>query len=504
MTLRSFHSQMEDFEDISSLVKDISGYIDKELSEYAKNQKVKIAIVGLGNAGANMAKNVAHLGKIDADIYVVDTDASHLLYIKREHLIINLLEEIRVRLLSGELKDIDEIKKFIIQGLMESGLFEKEDQRVISATIARIMARVQKMMKEELEDPHASNPQKLEKKITPIKVHLLGAKRTRGQGTGNDPKKSYTAVMDPNQDRAFFEEILRNVDMVIILAGLGGGTGTGAAPAVAKLARTMKYDAPTGERHEPLIISIVTIPFKFELEKKKKQALVGLSELFKYSHSVIVVENDAIKDLYGKHEVREAFRMADITIAHVASGLVRMLNSDLEFNVDFADLYRLMYNSKMSYIGIGESDSNDMAAESVKKAISHPLITKSMLLEKSKAKGAIIFYEVPPTSGIGRENIFTTEKFEQASWLVSNLVDEKGMVKWAIDFDVEDTCWRDRNGEKRCAMRTLVVIAGVKSKYEELAAEAEKEVGGFEKFIQTYTRPATESEETIIQLFEAL
>lgn len=503
MSLKSLRMQFDESELLMDVIKNSTTEAG-ELSNYAENQKVRISIVGFGNAGTNMAKNVAHRGRLNASIYLCDTDASHLLELERQHIIHTIIENTKATIINEKVTDWMKIQEFVAEQLNKHKLMNK-------AIFEKILYAVQHIIKEEgLDDPkHLESMSYYEPKVTSINIHLLGKRLTRGLGTGSDPNLSYNAVLDQQKgDREFFQEIIKNSDMIIVLAGLGGGTGTGAAPAFARLAREFKESLMEDEiKKEPLLISIVTMPFRFEKEQKKQKALVSLSELFKYSHSVIVLENDVIKEVYGKLNVREALRMADRTVAHVAAGLVRMLNSELEFNVDFADLYRLMYDAKMSYIGIGESDANDMAADSVRKALSHPLITKSMIMEKSKAKGAIIFYEVPPLKKIGREDAFTIEKFEEASWIVADIVDDNGMVKWAIDFDVEDTCFREKAGEHydtKCLMRTLVVIAGVKSEYESLAAEAEKKHGGFKRFIETYMRPQTKTEETITTLFDAL
>ncbi len=190
----------------------------------------------------------------------------------------------------------------------------------------------------------------------------IGKKLTRGLGAGARPEIGRQAIEENKED---IVQSLRGADLVFVTAGLGGGTGTGAAPIVAQLARELGA----------LTIAIVTKPFEFEGKKRMHQADVGLAELRKSVDTVIVVPNQRLLSVVGKGtSFREALKKADEVLFQATRGISDLISVTGEVNVDFADVRTVMANRGAALMGTGSGQGENRANEAAAEAISSPLL----------------------------------------------------------------------------------------------------------------------------------
>jgi cell division protein FtsZ len=195
----------------------------------------------------------------------------------------------------------------------------------------------------------------------PVKVQI-GKKLTRGLGAGARPEIGRQAIEENKEEVV---QILRGVDLVFVTAGLGGGTGTGAAPIIGQLARELGA----------LTIAIVTKPFEFEGKKRMQQAEVGLAELRKAVDTVIVVPNQRLLSVVGKGtSFRDALKRADDVLLQATRGISDLISVTGDVNVDFADVRTVMANRGAALMGTGRGQGENRAQEAAQEAISSPLL----------------------------------------------------------------------------------------------------------------------------------
>lgn len=206
-----------------------------------------------------------------------------------------------------------------------------------------------------------TDEQVLERSHAPVKV-ALGAKLTRGMGAGGVPDIGQQAAME---DREKIMNVLKGADMVFITAGMGGGTGTGAAPIVAEVARELKA----------LTVGVVTLPFIVEGEKRMNFAKQGQSNLRDRVDTLITIPNEAIfKVIDKKTSVSAAYKLIDDMLYRAVHGLSGIINSTGFVNVDFADVRTVMSGNGDAVIGLGEGVGENKVAEAMQSAIHHPLL----------------------------------------------------------------------------------------------------------------------------------
>lgn len=219
-------------------------------------------------------------------------------------------------------------------------------------------------------------------KRSPAKIRIpLGEKLTRGLGAGMRPEIGRQAA-EENYDNII--EALKGADIVFVSAGLGGGTGTGAAPIVAKAAQEVGA----------LTIGVVTKPFMMEAPKRMKIAEEGLKELRGHCDSVIVIPNEKLLSIIGRNTgLKESFREVDAILARAVNGISNVIlhTGENDMNTDFADLRTVMSNRGLALMGIGEAQGENAALEAVKKAIESPLLDN---LSINGSKGVLISYEL--------------------------------------------------------------------------------------------------------------
>lgn len=275
---------------------------------------------------------------------------------------------------------------------------------------------------------------------------LMGQQKTHGRGAGSLPQVGEEAALE-SQDEIY--EALEGADMVFVTAGLGGGTGTGAAPVVAKAAR----------ESGALTISIVTTPFTAEGEVRRTNAEAGLERLRDVSDTVIVVPNDRLLDAVGKLPVRQAFKVADEVLMRSVKGITELITMPGLVNLDFADVRTVMERGGVAMIGLGESDSEAKAKDSVKAALRSPLLD----VDISGANSALVNVTGGPDMAI-----------EEAEGVVEELydrIDPDARIIWGTSIDEE------LEGE----MRTMIVVTGVESpqiygRQEAVQAKAEQQL----------------------------
>ncbi|MDE3838435.1 cell division protein FtsZ [Bacillus methanolicus] len=209
-------------------------------------------------------------------------------------------------------------------------------------------------------DAQALNLSKAEVKMQ------IGAKLTRGLGAGANPEVGKKAAEESKEQ---IEEALKGADMVFVTAGMGGGTGTGAAPVIAQIARELGA----------LTVGVVTRPFTFEGKKRANQAAGGIAAMKEAVDTLIVIPNDRLLEIVDKSTpMLEAFREADNVLRQGVQGISDLIAVPGLINLDFADVKTIMSNKGSALMGIGVASGENRAAEAAKKAISSPLLETSI------------------------------------------------------------------------------------------------------------------------------
>src|SRR3989338_4629183 len=190
---------------------------------------------------------------------------------------------------------------------------------------------------------------------------LIGKQLTNGLGAGSNPKMGEESAKENEAD---LKKLLDGSDMVFITCGLGGGTGTGSAPFVAQTARKMGI----------LSVAIVTIPFSMEGTHRFENAMMGLEKLEQNVSTLIVIPNEKLLELAPQLPLQTAFKVADEILTNAVKGIAELVTKTGLVNLDFADVKAIMGEGGVAMIGVGESDSDTRAEESVQKALENPLI----------------------------------------------------------------------------------------------------------------------------------
>ena len=189
----------------------------------------------------------------------------------------------------------------------------------------------------------------------------LGAKLTNGLGAGGEPQVGEKAAEEAQQE---ITSAIEGADMVFITAGMGGGTGTGAAPMFAKVAKELGC----------LTVGIVTKPFSFEGKKRMVQAEQGLEQLKEYVDSLIIISNNKVLEVIGHIPFEDAFKEADNILRQGVQTITDLIAVPAMINLDFADVQTVMTDKGIAHIGIGEAKGDDKALEAVQQAVSSPLL----------------------------------------------------------------------------------------------------------------------------------
>jgi cell division protein FtsZ len=255
-------------------------------------------------------------------------------------------------------------------------------------------------------DAQALNQSKAEIKMQ------IGTTLTRGLGAGANPEVGKRAVEESKQQ---IQEVLQGADMIFVTAGMGGGTGTGAAPAIAEIARDLGA----------LTVGVVTRPFKFEGSKRAKNANWGIDAMKEAVDTLIIIPNDRLLDIVDKNtHILDAFREADSVLRQGVQGISDLIALPGLINLDFADVKTVMSHKGTALMGIGIASGEDRAVEAAQRAINSPLLETSI----NGAKGVIMnitggsnlsLYEVQKVA-----DIVTTESHEELNMIFGSVINK--------------------------------------------------------------------------------
>ena len=257
---------------------------------------------------------------------------------------------------------------------------------------------------------------------------LIGKELTAGLGAGADPKIGEGAAKESEQE---LKEALRDSHLLFITCGLGGGTGTGAAPIVAEVAKKMGI----------LTVAVVTLPFTMEGYARFTNAIEGLEKLEHSVDTLIVIPNDKLLELAPTLPLHTAFKVADEILTNDVHGIAELITKPGLINLDFADVKQIMTGGGIAMIGVGESDSEQRAKEAVDKAIQNPLLD----VDIEGATGALINVSGGPN--------LTLDEAKRVVEAVTNKLDSKANIIWGAQLtpDLQNT------------LRVMLVVTGVHS-----------------------------------------
>ncbi len=243
-----------------------------------------------------------------------------------------------------------------------------------------------------------------------IKIQI-GEKITRGLGAGSNPEIGRKAAEESREEIA---QAIKGADMVFVTAGMGGGTGTGAAPIVASIAREMGI----------LTVAVVTKPFRFEGKKRTEKADLGIEELRKYVDALIVIPNDKLLQVCAeKTSVMDALKYADTVLTQGVRGITDLITSPGYINLDFADISTVMRDSGVAHMGIGRASGENRAEVAIKEAINSPLLETTI-----DGASSVVF-------NIAGDSSLTLFEIDTASELIYELVDADANIIFGTSVD---------------------------------------------------------------------
>jgi cell division protein FtsZ len=283
---------------------------------------------------------------------------------------------------------------------------------------------------------------------------LIGKELTRGLGCGGFPARGREAAKESLSD---LKKAASGADMVFVLAGEGGGSGTGASPVVAQLAK----------ESGAVVIGVVTMPFECEKARHDK-AEFGLQELTEVVDTVIVIDNNRLVDIAGNLPMEQAFAVANELVSTMIKGIVETITLPSLINLDYADVSAIMKNGDVAVIGVGESDTTARVDEAVRQALTHPLLD----VDYKGATGALIHITCGPD--------FKLEEFSGVGELVTENISPDAQVIIGARI----------NKEFANRVRVITIMTGVKSPYvlgrksyrEEVPLKSEMSELGIEVF----------------------
>jgi len=249
---------------------------------------------------------------------------------------------------------------------------------------------------------------------SPVTVKIqLGENLTEGRGAGSKPEIGRKAAMESMEN---IKNVLStNTKMVFITAGMGGGTGTGAAPVIAKAARELGL----------LTVAIVTIPFRFEGQQRIDQAIQGINELQQYVDSLLVINNEKLREVYGDLKLSEAFSRADDVLATAAKGIAEIITVHGYINVDFADVETVMTKSGVAIMGSASATGEGRALKAIQNALSSPLLNNNDI---TGAKSILLNI----TSGVQE---ISMDEVGEITDFVHQSADKNALIIWGTSQD---------------------------------------------------------------------
>ena len=259
---------------------------------------------------------------------------------------------------------------------------------------------------------------------------LLGRQTSKGLGAGGEPSVGEECAEESEDE---VREELEGADMVFITCGLGGGTGTGSAPIISKLAKKLGA----------LTVAVATMPFSAEGIKRRDNAEQGLEKLQEAADTVIIIPNDKLLEVAPNLPLNKAFMVSDEILGRAVKGITELITKKGLVSLDFADIRSIMSGSGMAMIGMGESESGDRALESVHEALSSPLLD----IDISNATGALV--------NISGSSDLTLHEAEKIVQVVADKLDPEANIIWGTQIDES----------LQNIVRTTVVVSGIKTAY---------------------------------------
>ena len=295
---------------------------------------------------------------------------------------------------------------------------------------------------------------------------VIGEKITKGFGAGADPSIGSRAAEESIED---IKDILAGTDMVFVTAGMGGGTGTGAAPVVARVAHEMGI----------LTVGIVTKPFSFEGARRMRQAESGIAELSQFVDSLVVIPNEKLKQISDTRiTLSNAFEMADDVLRRGVQSISDLINVPAFINLDFADVTSVMNNAGYAHMGVGSATGKDKAEIAAKAAISSPLLETTI----HGASGILISISASPDVGL--------EDIDLACTMITNEAAPEANVIFGVAFDpeLEDemkitiiaTGFEKKDGDKK-----IVTVKAAKPEAEVVTPKVEVKEPAPEEKVET-------------------
>jgi cell division protein FtsZ len=259
-----------------------------------------------------------------------------------------------------------------------------------------------------------TDQQALIKSPVPVKVQI-GETTTEGLGAGSRPERGREAAIENIDD--VMEALSGNTKMVFITAGMGGGTGTGATPVIAKACKDKGY----------LTVAVVTIPFRSEHSQRIDLALKGINELKDKVDSLLVINNERLREIYGDQGVSAAFAMADNVLANAVKGIAEIITCTGYINVDFADVYTVMKDSGVALMGIGSATGEDRAVHAIENALTSPLLSANDITGAHS-----ILLNIKTGTG---ENELTMDELGELTDFIYEVVSEDALIIRGLSSD---------------------------------------------------------------------
>ncbi|WP_458699483.1 cell division protein FtsZ [Sulfurospirillum sp. 1307] len=278
-----------------------------------------------------------------------------------------------------------------------------------------------------------TDAQALEHSKAQIKIQL-GEKKTKGLGAGMQPEVGRESALENYEE---IKSALEGADIVYVASGLGGGTGTGAAPVIAQAAKEIGA----------LTVSVVTKPFMFEGRKRAKLAEAGLNELKKESDSIVVIPNDKLLSIIEKGlGIKDSFKIVDDVLSRAVGGMSQVVLSsgDSDINVDFADVKTVMSHRGMALMGVGQSSGAGAASEAVKSAIESPLLDNMSI---NGALGVLIHFHIPPAcplSDISEAMEIVYESADEDADVIFGTTTDDGMADDSVKVTIVATGFENK------------------------------------------------------------
>jgi cell division protein FtsZ len=258
--------------------------------------------------------------------------------------------------------------------------------------------------------------QALMKSPVPVRVQI-GEVTTEGLGAGSQPERGRASAIENIED--VMNALSGNTKMVFITAGMGGGTGTGATPVIAKACRDAGY----------LTVAVVTIPFRSELNQRIKLAISGIHDLKDKVDSLIVINNERLREIYGDEGVSAAFARADDVLANAVKGIAEIITCTGYINVDFADVDTVMRDSGVALMGIGTASGEDRAIKAIEAALTSPLLSSNDI---TGARSILLNIK----SGTG-ENEITMDELGELTDYVYEAISDDALIIRGLSTDEE-------------------------------------------------------------------